>query len=345
MFKKIVQLAALDHLPRGREIIHLAVSVRPFACLSVYALLLLPFDLDKNTITHEIQVKDPRQKHQDINSAWSLRHSSSFSSSRMADIEGLSPTEIISGLAEQRDNGILCDVELKAEGAVIPAHRSVLAAASPFFHAMFTGEFKEKNDKIVTLNDITYDALKVVIDAVYKHELVVTNELVAEVVSASHLLQMSGIVERCKTFMIENMSQTTCFTFLALAEKYEFQDLAAKANDFVLRNFIKISKSLEFKNISKEALCNYLSSDSLKFENSEAEVFEAARQWLKAKEGRMQFVGEVMNKVRFMLMSADELGEISDKKIVENNIECQKLIRDAFVYQANIYKQSLIVTD
>ena len=118
----------------------------------------------------------------------------------MVQIEGLTPADIMSGLAEQRDTGILCDVELEVQGKFIPAHRSVLAAASPFFHAMFTAEFKEKDDKVVALNDITYDALNVVIKAIYEHDLVLTDDLVPEVLNASHLLQMSGIVTECRAY-------------------------------------------------------------------------------------------------------------------------------------------------
>ena len=83
---------------------------------------------------------------------------------------------------------------------------------------------------------MTFDAVNAVIKAVYKHELVLTNELVPEVLHASHMLQMNGIVDECKAYVIYNLSPQTCFTFLGLAEKYELKDLISKANGFVLEN-------------------------------------------------------------------------------------------------------------
>ena len=157
----------------------------------------------------------------------------------MADtemIDGVTPSDIMSGLAEQRDTGVLCDVKLEVGRKLIPAHRSVLAAASPVFRGMFTAEFKEKTDHIIEIKDVTFDAVNAVIKAVYKHELVLTNELVPEVLHVSHMLQMNGIVDKCKAYMIENLSPQTCFTFLGLSEKYVLKDLISKANGFVLEN-------------------------------------------------------------------------------------------------------------
>ena len=40
---------------------------------------------------------------------------------------------------ELRSQNLLCDVTIVAEDMEISAHRVVLAACSPYFHAMFTG--------------------------------------------------------------------------------------------------------------------------------------------------------------------------------------------------------------
>ncbi len=49
--------------------------------------------------------------------------------------------EILAGLAEQREEEMFINVRLRAEGQTIPAHRNVLAAASPYFKAMFSGRY------------------------------------------------------------------------------------------------------------------------------------------------------------------------------------------------------------
>ena len=65
----------------------------------------------------------------------------------------LSTDHVLKGLNELRNQELLCDVHLVAEGAKFPAHRVVLAAASPYFQAMFTGGFKENKMGEITLNE------------------------------------------------------------------------------------------------------------------------------------------------------------------------------------------------
>ena len=50
----------------------------------------------------------------------------------------LSADHVLRGLDELRNQALLCDVHLVAESAKFPVHRVVLAAASPYFQAMFT---------------------------------------------------------------------------------------------------------------------------------------------------------------------------------------------------------------
>ena len=93
----------------------------------------------------------------------------------------LSTDHVLKWLDDLRDRKLLCDVHLVAEGAKFPAHRVVLAAASPYFQAMFTGGFKENQMNEITLNDTTFQGLKCVLDAIYTGELSLSEENVCAV--------------------------------------------------------------------------------------------------------------------------------------------------------------------
>lgn len=63
----------------------------------------------------------------------------------------------------------LCDVTLIAgcDGRKISAHRVVLASASPYFGAMFTGSLREANEEEITLHKVDGDSLYQLIQYCY----------------------------------------------------------------------------------------------------------------------------------------------------------------------------------
>ena len=62
-------------------------------------------------------------------------------------------------LSQFRENGEFIDVLLRVDESIFPAHRSVLAANSDYFHAMFTSGMKESNQEVIELKDETLSAL------------------------------------------------------------------------------------------------------------------------------------------------------------------------------------------
>ncbi len=52
-------------------------------------------------------------------------------------------SNLAESLAKYYESGQLCDAEIHVEGKVFHAHRVVLSAASPYFEAVYLGEFEE----------------------------------------------------------------------------------------------------------------------------------------------------------------------------------------------------------
>ncbi|GAA6068206.1 kelch-like protein 2 isoform X1, partial [Tachysurus ichikawai] len=90
---------------------------------------------------------------------------------------------------ELRSQSVLCDVTIVAEDVEIAAHRVVLAAGSPYFRAMFTGEMSESRQKKVRIKEIDGWTLGILIDYVYTAEIQVTEENVQVTHTSTHSIQ------------------------------------------------------------------------------------------------------------------------------------------------------------
>lgn len=69
----------------------------------------------------------------------------------------------------------MCDIVLVADGAELHAHRTVLAACSPYFLAMFS-HFDESTKERVPLQCVDAQALQLLIDYVYTCQINVTEQ-------------------------------------------------------------------------------------------------------------------------------------------------------------------------
>ena len=58
---------------------------------------------------------------------------------------------VLAGLNRQRQDATLCDVVVCVDDYEFPCHRNVLAACSPYFMAMFTGQLELKNLNFSTI--------------------------------------------------------------------------------------------------------------------------------------------------------------------------------------------------
>lgn len=61
-------------------------------------------------------------------------------------------------------------------GVKIPAHKVILASGSPVFLSMFSNNFKEKDQKIVSIKEIDSDILENIIEYIYTFKLNITDQ-------------------------------------------------------------------------------------------------------------------------------------------------------------------------
>ena len=250
--------------------------------------------------------------------------------------------DILKELSSLREEDVLCDVQLQAEGQTISAHKVVLAAASPYFKAMFSGKFKERKAHIVEIKEVSFQGLKDVVDSIYHNKINLIMKNIEDVVPAAHMLEMTDIINESKEWMLKKITKASCFKLLELAEKYGIENVVDRIHEFVLQNFVAVSESKAFKGISKEILIKYVSADTLKTNINEFAVYKAVKSWILSNEIPQEGVTEIMSHVRFGLIAPETiLKDISRDSLIDKNEDCRRMIDDAMLYHSDQYTQPL----
>lgn len=248
--------------------------------------------------------------------------------------------ELVKTLAAMQQEGTLCDVTLQAEQKTIQAHKVILAAKSQYFMAMFNGNFRETECKVVTFQEVTYAGLSAIIDHIYSKDIEITAEMIPSILPAAHLFQMEHIIHKVTRLMVYNISRSTCFQYRDIAQKYQLDKVIKQIHEFILVHFKELCVSEDFFNASQKEFCGYLSSDTLRTELQEIDVYNTAKKWLEINQIQdSKTVTEVMTNVRFASINPEKLVEIIHDNIFLTNTECHNLIEEATKYQSNVYTQ------
>lgn len=89
-----------------------------------------------------------------------------------------------------RAHQMLTDVVLEVGKELFYAHKVVLAAASPYFKAMFTGGLKECDMDRIKLQGVSPTALARLIHFMYTGRIRVTENTVCQLLPAATMLQV-----------------------------------------------------------------------------------------------------------------------------------------------------------
>ncbi len=256
----------------------------------------------------------------------------------------ISAEDLIAGLADLRQDGILCDITLQTEGKHISAHRALLAAASPYFRAMFGGNFKEAKDNVINLDNLGVSSvgLTVIVDCVYSLKFNITEENFFAVTEAANLLQFGSMISLCEQFLESHLDIHNCIQILQISETHGMKVTGHAVDTFLLENLIAVSEhNPDFAEISKDRLLCYIADTEL-FTHDETEVYKAVMKWIKYMPSRDKHTVELMRHVRMHHIPLDVINEdLAKEHLLLLNEECVKQVKEAIEYHYFPYGQPL----
>uniref|UniRef100_A0A182QFF8 BTB domain-containing protein n=1 Tax=Anopheles farauti TaxID=69004 RepID=A0A182QFF8_9DIPT len=231
-----------------------------------------------------------------------------------------------------REQNLLCDVVLVAEGIEIPAHKMVLASCSPYFYAMFTG-FEESRQDRITLQGVDPRALQLLIEYVYRAVVEVTEDNVQILLTAANLLQLTDVRDACCDYLQTQLDPSNCLGIRDFADIHGCIDLLNYAETYIEHHFSEVVQYDEFLNLTSDQVAHLIRSDRLSVPTEE-KVYECVITWVQYDvPGRQHHLAELMEHVRLPLLSQDYLVQYVEKEqLMKGDLQCKDYIIEALKY-------------
>lgn len=204
------------------------------------------------------------------------------------------------------------DVVLKVENCKLPSHRLVLAASSLYFERMFTNGMCEETKTEITLNQVTANAIKRLLEFSYTSKLEVNSSFVLEIFEAADMLQFSSARVFCQDFLLEQIQESNCLCFMVYADAFSSEPLYEKAKLCAAKNFKTVCHTKDFLELPVSHAVNLLREDNIEMEYEE-HVYKAMKCWISYDESRKQFIPELFKCIRLNYVSRWYLIEIISK--------------------------------
>ncbi|XP_049315428.1 kelch-like protein 5 isoform X2 [Bactrocera dorsalis] len=176
------------------------------------------------------------------------------------------------------DEQTLIDVTFKVSNptALVPAHRLILAAASPYFENLFNGN--QGTNPVIEINDIDSDTFERLITFCYTGQALITVNTVAAMLNAAIVLKLDDAITSSVDYLMTHINEYTLQGAYTLERETQCEVLRQKIIEYETQNFMEISRSDEFLNFDVEKLQRILVSDNLNITREE-DAYDAIQRW------------------------------------------------------------------
>lgn len=234
--------------------------------------------------------------------------------------------ELLSKLARQQRDGILCDIVLVIRDREFPAHKSVLAASSEYFMALFATTMMEKNCSSIQL-DLCPGIIQDVLHYMYTGVVILNESNVKDLIVAADYLLVSDLKQRSVKYLCSIISKINCVSIYKFAVYCNCSQLKQDATKVIRNHFALVSRTDEFLNVDFELLKQLVSDEEI-IVTAEEEVYEAVLRWVKHKEEtRKCHFENLFRSVNLFSMSKEYiLDKIRTEPLVNFNKECMEFL-------------------
>lgn len=182
-------------------------------------------------------------------------------------------------------------------------HRSVLAAASGFFAALYKPNFADSENKEFTVRNVDGAALKKIVDCCYSGRIELDDDCVHDIAKMANFMGFAYIERKCVEYLDDSLNWQNCVNYYMLADQLNYQNLRSKSLEMICQEFMDITLH-QIARLDKSQLLDILKSDEI--EAPEEMVFDYVQKWVECDEDeRSAHVAELMNHIQLKYISGE----------------------------------------
>lgn len=212
------------------------------------------------------------------------------------------------------------DGETSSTGkTIIPAHRFLLAIASPVFFAMFCGSLAAEASEHIHLPDCDYEGMLEFLRFLYTREVQFNGNNVLQLLYLAEKYMIESLTKRCILFLRDHLDSSNVFCVLEHSKLIENKSLLRSCWKFIDKECKDVLESAEFLEMDKMDLIELVKRNTLNIK--EIDLFVAINRWAESECEKLKFeahgkqlrqiLGEqIIKNLRFPVMEENEFRDI-----------------------------------
>ncbi|KAF8360006.1 hypothetical protein PRIPAC_95001, partial [Pristionchus pacificus] len=202
------------------------------------------------------------------------------------------------------------DVTIVVGDEKIQAHKAILSARIPFFRGLFDSMMVESAAGKVTLPNFNYPTAKALLDYIYTGRIIIDECNVEDLLMGANFLGIEPVQYACGHFMVKRLRVDNALPLLMVCKSIGYHGLDDLVHRFIDKNFVSISRTPEFLNLTVDELEGLLRRDYINVD-SEKQVFDAITNWMEEIDDRSTYAKRLFKCVRCHRLTDSDMNDVS----------------------------------